>query len=175
MAAPRQGWLANYVKEGLVPMDCPGCLASLDVPVSGQLSLVKQGVVLNRGDQGRGCCGGSRGVRPRQSTAALIFARTLGAVFRPELVVLKTHLQASDSGLENGYGCSSPPPQQSVAIALSSLKHPHGDSLTGLIFELSKLWFSHLGLEPRLFRLVGSRHRDGLGHTQCVLEVTPGS
>lgn len=112
-AAPREAQLANWVGESLVPMDCLGCLASRDVPVPGQLSLVKQGVGLGKGTQDRRCCGGpgsgkvhgqhrgSRGVTPGQSAA-----ETLGAVM---LAVVETHLKASESGLENGCGCSPPP------------------------------------------------------------------
>lgn len=102
-----------------MPMDCPGCLVGWDVPVSGQLSLVKQGVRLIGDTKAGGAVvagevenrwhEGSRGVRPSQSTAALIFAKTLGAMLGPELAVVETHLKASDSGLENGCGCSPSP------------------------------------------------------------------
>lgn len=120
---------------------------------------------------------GSRRVKSSQSPAALIFAKTLGAVLRPEPAVVETHLKASDLGLQRGCGCSPShfSPQPSMAIALSHSKHPHGDSPTDLIFELSKPWFLHLGLEPRLFRLVGSRHKPGLGPTRQVLVVIQGS
>lgn len=44
-AVSREGWRAGRLGEGgLVPMDHLGCLASRDVPVPGQHSLVKQGV-----------------------------------------------------------------------------------------------------------------------------------
>lgn len=101
-------------------------------------------------------------MRPSQAAAALSFAKTLGAVLRPELPMVESHLKASDSGFENGHGGSSYPPHP---------KHPHGVSPTDLIFELSKPWFPHLGFEPKLFRLVGSDTK----LTWDTLTVTPGS
>lgn len=90
----------------------------------------------------------------------------------PELAMVETHLRVSDSGLENGCGCSAPI-QQSVAIALSQPKHPEGGSPRDLILQLSKPWFPHLGFEPRSVQAGGSRYEAGLGCTQHALTVIP--
>lgn len=57
-------------------------------------------------------------MRPSQAAAALSFAKTLGAVLRPELPMVESHLKASDSGFENGHGGSSyPPPTPNIHMA----------------------------------------------------------